>query len=121
MPDIFVPEDTAENTMLLQELANQQLFTAYVIDRLQPAMKKFASEDAFLKQYVISDQELGDFIVYSSQIIKEMDSREILISKPYLKTLLKSFAARFKWGDDGYYKALNADDAVLKAGIAAVK
>jgi len=121
MPDIFVPEDTAENTMLLQELANAQLFTAYVVDRLQPAMKKFTSEDAFLKQYTITDQELSDFIVYSSQTIKEMDSREILISKPYLKTLLKSFAARFKWGDDGYYKALNGADKTLEAAIAAIK
>ena len=121
MPDIFVPEDTAQNTMLLQELAGKQLFTAYVVDHLQATLNKFTFEDSFLKQYAISDQQLNDFIMYSSQTIKEMDSREILISKPYLKTLLKSFAARFKWGDNAYYRALNCNDKTLETAIAAVK
>jgi len=121
MPDIFVPDDTTQNTYTVAELSGQQLFTAYVIDRMQPLLSKYASEDVFLNQYKVSDDELGNFIVYASQTIKEMDSHDILISKPYLKTLLKSFAARFKWGDDAYYKSLNADDAVLKSGIAAVK
>ena len=121
MPDIFVPEDTAQNTMLLQELADRQLFTAYVIDHMQPLLKTYASADDFLKKYTVNDQGLTDFIVYASQTIKEMDSHEILISKPLLKTLLKSFAARFKWGDEAYYQALNADDETLKKGIEAVK
>jgi carboxyl-terminal processing protease len=121
MPDVFVPADTAHRTVLIQELSNQQLFSAYVIDRLQPSLKKYPSEDDFLKQYSVNDQELGDFIMYASQTIKEMDSRELLISKPYLKTLLKSFAARFNWGDNAFYKSLNADDPVLRKGIEAVK
>ncbi|MDB5009703.1 MAG: family peptidase [Mucilaginibacter sp.] len=121
MPDVFVPADTAHRTVLIQELSNQQLFSAYVIDRLQPSLKKYPSEDDFLKQYSVNDQELGDFIMYASQTIKEMDSQELLISKPYLKTLIKSFAARFNWGDNAFYKSLNADDPVLRKGIEAVK
>jgi carboxyl-terminal processing protease len=121
MPDIFVPADTAENTLLTQELINQQLFTAYVIDRLQPLLKTYTSAAAFLDQYNLTDSQLGDFIVYASQTIKEMDSNDIRISKPYLKTLLKSYAARFKWGDDAFYKSLNTNDPVLKKGIEAVR
>jgi carboxyl-terminal processing protease len=110
MPDIFVPADT-----------NQQLFTAYVVDNLQPALKKYPSENTFLKDYAVSDQQLFDFIQYASQTIKEMDSRDILISRPYLKTLLKSFAARFMWGDNAYFQALNAEDPVLKKGIESIR
>jgi len=121
MPDIFVPEDTTQYTYTIDQLSNRQLFTAYVIDRLQPALNKYASEDAFLSQYKVTDDELGDFITYASQTIKEMDSRDILISKPYMKVLLKSFAARFKWGDDAYYKCLNADDPFLKKGILSIR
>src|SRR6201985_2964625 len=36
MPDIFVPADTTGDTYLLEELSEQQLFMAYVIDKLQP-------------------------------------------------------------------------------------
>lgn len=121
MPDIFVPDDTTQNTFTIAEISNRQLFTAYVIDHLQQVLNKYTSEDVFLKEYNVSDLELSDFIVYASQTIKEMDSHDILISKPYLKILLKSFAARFKWGDDAYFKCLNADDPVLKKGIAAVR
>jgi len=121
MPDIFVPTDTAQNTYTIAELANAQLFTAYVIDRLQIMLNKYTSEDAFLTQYKVSDDELSNFIIYASQTLKEMDSNDIRLSKPYLKVLLKSFAARFKWGDGAYYKSLNANDEVLKKGIEAIR
>jgi len=121
MPDIFVPADTTQSTLIVRQLIDQQLFSAYIVDRLQPSLKQYTSEDTFLKQYAVSDQQLVDFIGYASQSIKEMDSHDLLISKTYIKTLLKSFAARFNWGDDGYYRALNADDIALKKGIEAVK
>jgi carboxyl-terminal processing protease len=38
MPDIFVSADTTQNTQLVDDLASNQLFTAYVIDRLQPVI-----------------------------------------------------------------------------------
>ena len=121
MPDIFVPEDTTQRSIIVQELSDQLLFTAFVAEHLQPLLNKYASEDAFLKGYNVSDQEFDRFILYASQTIKEMDSQELLASKPYIKTLLKAFAGRFKWGDDAYFKILNADDPVLKKGIGAVK
>jgi len=120
MPDIFVPADTNQNTYTVAELSNQQLFIAYVVDKLQPALSKYASEDTFLKQYTVNDAEFGDFILYASQTIKEMDSHDILISKPYIKTILKSFAARFKWGDNAYFRSLNSTDEALKKAIAAI-
>ena len=50
MPDIFVPADTTANTHTCAELSRQQLFTAYVIDRLQPVLNKYATADDFIKQ-----------------------------------------------------------------------
>jgi carboxyl-terminal processing protease len=120
MPDIFVAADTAQNTPLIGELGNQQLFTAYVIDRMQPALNKFPSADAFEKQYEVNNDEFDRFIQYASNTIKEMDSHEIAVSEPAIKTLLKAFAARFKWGDNAYYRALNCDDATLKKAISSI-
>jgi carboxyl-terminal processing protease len=120
MPDIFVPADTAQNVVLIQELGNQQLFTAYVIDKLQPTLKKFDSSDEFIKQYTVNEDEYNRFITYASSTIKEMDSHEVMVAEPVIKNLLKAFAARFKWGDNAYYEALNADDITLKRAIAAV-
>jgi carboxyl-terminal processing protease len=121
MPDVFVPADSAQNTLLIQELANQQIFTAYVIDKLEPVFDKFSTAGDFEKQYNVSDDELSDFIMYASKTLKEMDSHEILISTPTIKTYIKAFAARFKWGDNAFYEVLNNNDVTLKKAIAAVK
>ena len=106
MPDIFVPADTTVNTMLIQELSNRQIFGAYVIDKMQVLLKQYSTADSFLKNYNLTDDEVNDFIVYASATLKEMDSAEILRSKPSIKLLVKAFAARFKWGDNAYFEVL---------------
>ncbi|PTQ99583.1 carboxyl-terminal processing protease [Mucilaginibacter yixingensis] len=121
MPDIFIPADTIVNTVLVQELSDQQLFTAYVIDHLYPIFKKYPTEDDFIAGFNISDDQLHQFILYASNTIKEMDSHELLISKPSIKTLLKAFAGRFQWGDNAYYRTVNGDDVCIKKGMNAVK
>jgi len=121
MPDVFVPEDTTGNTQLIHDLLDQEQFTAYVIDKLQPVLNKYATADEFLKQYTVTGDVFDDFILYASANIKEMDSHELLVSAPNIKNILKAFAARFKWGDNAYFEAINADDATLKKAIAAVE
>ena len=121
MPDVFVPADSAENTQLVQELSNQQLFTAYVIDKLQPQLSKFPSGDAFVKGFAVNDDLFNNFIVYASKMIKEMDSHEVLISRSAIKDMLKAYAARFKWGDNAYFEAINSDDVTLKRAVAAIE
>lgn len=117
MPDVFVPADTSKFTPLIQDLSQQQLFTAYVIDRQQQLLKKYPTEADFLKQYAVSNDDVDKFILYASQTIKEMDSNEVRISREPIKTILKAQAARFKWGDNAYFKVINADDVAFKKGL----
>jgi carboxyl-terminal processing protease len=121
MPDIFVPADTTEYTNLMQELDDDQLFTAFVIDRMQHTLNKYAGADEFIKNYTINDNLFDDFILYSSNTIKEMDSNEIILSKEPIKTLLKAYAARFKWGDEAYFETINNDDTAFKKAVAAIQ
>jgi len=120
MPDVFVPADTTGNTMLIQELGNQQLFNAFVIDKMQGILNSYKTEDSFLNSYTVSDNQYDDFILYASKTLKEMDSSEVKISKDNIKLLLKAFAARFKWDDAAYYQVLNNDDETLKKAISAI-
>ena len=120
MPDIFVPADTTQDTYLVQEMDDNLLFTAYVIDRLQPQISDFKSAHDFIDHFTISDAMFDDFILYASTTLKEMDSNEIMISKQPIKTLIKAYAARFKWGDESYYQTVNNEDAGFKKAIAAI-
>jgi len=121
MPDIFVPADTTGDTYLLEELNDRQLFSAYTIDKLQPRLDSFNSADDFIKKFEVSEDEFHKFILYASQTIKEMSSRELLISKPAIKAMLKASAARFKWGDNAYFEAINIGDETLSKAIKAVE
>ncbi len=117
MPDVFVPADTTQNTQVLQSLSEQQLFTAYVIDKMQPLINKYTGNNDFIKHYAVTEDDFRNFILYASQTIKEMDSRELLRSKEYIKTILKANAARFKWGDNAYYEVMNANDVTYKKAL----
>jgi carboxyl-terminal processing protease len=117
MPDVFVPADTTRSTILIQDLSQQQLFTAYVIDKQQQLLKEYPTENAFLKQYTVTNDDVDRFILYASQTIKEMDSHEVMLSREPIKTILKAHTARFKWGDNAYFKVVNADDVTFKKGL----
>ncbi|MFD0751898.1 S41 family peptidase [Mucilaginibacter calamicampi] len=117
MPDIFVPEDTTRNTWLISQLNKNDLFTAYVIDYLQPVLKAYNTDDDFINGYSVNDAAMTHFIKYASLTVKDITKEEIAASKAHLKTLLKANAAHFKWGDEGYYKALNATDVALKKAV----
>jgi len=121
MPDIFVPEDTAGYTPLLAELAGHQLFTAYVIDHLQPVLRKYDTAENFTRNFNLTGDDLDKFLLYASKTIKEMDSKEIRISRPYIKLRLKASAARFKWGNDAYYEVINQQDQTLQRAVEALK
>jgi len=120
MPDIFVPADSGQSTMLLQQLSDQELFTAYTIDCLQPLLSQYSAANDFEKQYNVSDDDFDKFILYASKSIKEIDAQELLTSKLVIKNMLKAYAARFKWGDNAYYEVMNSDDAALKKAVQAI-
>ncbi|QKJ31406.1 S41 family peptidase [Mucilaginibacter mali] len=121
MPDIFIPADTNTNTVLIQELNQRQLFTAFIIDKLYPQFKNYRNDDDFVARYNVSDAVFDTFIQYASGTLKQMDSPEIKRSKNNIKKLLKAYMARFEWGDTAYYRVVNADDPALVKAIEVVK
>jgi carboxyl-terminal processing protease len=121
MPDVFVPADSAQDTQLIQELDDNQLFSAYVLDRMQPCLGKYASAEDFINHFSANGNMFDDFIIYASGTIKEMDPSDIIISKPIIKLLLKAYAARFKWGDEAYFETVNNEDIGFRKAVEAIK
>ncbi|WP_374948746.1 S41 family peptidase [Mucilaginibacter sp.] len=117
MPDVFVPADTTLNTRVIGNLNERQQFTAYVIDKLQPQLKKFKTAYEFITLYNISDNTFGDFITYASRKTGPMDMQDLHTSRNTIKALLKANAARFRWGNNAYYHVLNESDNTFKTAI----
>jgi carboxyl-terminal processing protease len=121
MPDVFIPADTTLNTPLIDRLNDGELFTAYVIDELHSLLKNYRTEDDFINQYNISDKDFDAFIAYVAPALKEMDARDIQLSKDNIKKLLKAYMGRFGWGDNAYYRILNNDDPAVKKAVEVVE
>jgi len=121
MPDIFIPADSSEDTQLVQELDDNQLFSAYVLDRMQPVLGKYSSAEDFINHFSVNGNMFDDFIIYASGTIKEMDPGDIIISKSTIKLLLKAYSARFKWGDEAYFETVNNEDVGFKKAVEAIK
>ncbi|MBK0381238.1 S41 family peptidase [Mucilaginibacter segetis] len=117
MPDVFIPVDTTQFSILLDELNENQLFSAFVIDKLHPVLKKYATADDFIAHFEITDDIFKNFISYASQTIKVMDPLELKASREMIKTVLKANTARFKWGNNAYYRIINSNDKTFKAAI----
>jgi len=117
MPDVFVPADTTQTTQLLADLSDKQLFTGYVIDKLQPTLKRFTTADEFIKLYKVTDNEMYGFVMYASRTLKMLDPAELRISGNMIRTLIKANAARFKWGNSAYYRVINENDNTFKKAV----
>jgi carboxyl-terminal processing protease len=120
MPDIFVPEDAADNSTLIQDLARNQVFTAYVADHMQGLLKNYSTATDFMRFYNVSDDEVNRFTNYATNTVKDLDTHELGTVKSTVKLLLKAQAARFKWGNEWYYKVLNQNDAGVLKAVAAL-
>ncbi|MCD8740655.1 S41 family peptidase [Mucilaginibacter roseus] len=121
MPDIFVPADTAQSTPVIIALTDAQLFTSYVLDRMQPLLRAYPLADKFVNTYLPTDAELNDFMQYASGITRRFPKEELKASAPAIKTLLKAYAARFKWGDSAYFQAVNKDDNTFNKAFTAIR
>jgi len=121
MPDIFVPADTLSNTRLLFDLNNQDIFMAYVLQKMQGTLAQYPTFDGFNKGYTVTDDEFTRFIIYATKTLKQLDSDEIKRSTTNIKRYLKATAAHFKWGNVAYYTSLNQGDEVVRQAVLAVQ
>jgi len=122
MPDVFVPEDAAENSRMVIDLMRNQIFSGYVVDRMQNVLKNYRTADEFMRFYSVNDIEFNRFMNYAndSEFIKEIDLKDVTTNKAYLKTLLKAQAARFKWGNEWYYRIMNQNDMGVNKAVASL-
>ncbi|RFZ83196.1 S41 family peptidase [Mucilaginibacter terrenus] len=117
MPDVFVPDDTTRESRLVGALLVNQLFSAYVIDAMQPLLKKYPTADSFIKDYQVNSATLSHFLSYAEKASKEVKAKDVGADAPAIATLLKANAARFKWGINAYYRVVNENDETFKKAI----
>ena len=120
MPDVVIPADSTEGSMLLLNLNAKQQYTAFALQRLCGVLGKYASFKQFNAGFNLSDDDFTSFIVYATKALGEMDSAEIARGKATIKRLVKAHLARIKWGNDAFYQVMNTHDVTLQQALKTV-
>lgn len=117
MPDVFVPLDSSGSSWYFTELRFSQAFNAFAFDYVQNRRTKWASFEAFDREFQVNDQLLNQFTAFAEKEYKiKKVSDDFKHSKALIIKTIKAEIARQLWLEDGYFRVLNkSDNEVQKA------
>ncbi|TAH04042.1 MAG: S41 family peptidase [Sphingobacteriales bacterium] len=119
MPDVFIPLDTTKHMFFYDATIKQQLISNFVYSKLihQTQIGKYPTITDFINNYQISQLQYQQFITYCSAFKVNATQNESEKAKPFITKSLKAILIKYYYGNDGYYKYLNNDDAFVLAAL----
>ena len=116
-PDQFIPNDTAGASYYLTELYYAGIFNHWAIAYLDKNRARFTDFNAFLKNFVVSQAMLDQFIAYAEKLGVAKKPADIVISSKVIKNRMKAELARHIWEDNGYYSVYLEDDLDVQSAL----
>ncbi|WP_129716147.1 S41 family peptidase [Pedobacter sp. SYP-B3415] len=120
LPDVFVKLDTSGYNKAYVTLLNKKIITDYVLEVLASRYNK-AYVEANLDTFSLNDAEFKDFVKYLRRNQIKLDFGQLNNAKALICNDLRALLYRYHLGDAGYYRALNANDAVIKQAMASLQ
>ncbi len=120
-PDIYVPIDTSGQTPYYYQLSAKGVLNDFVFKKLALTGPNYNTLTQLIKNFKLSDanfRELNDMAA-RQQIAGTENQADI--SKRLIESDLKALLARYFFGDEGFYKVLNADDRVIARSMEVLK
>ncbi|TZF86306.1 S41 family peptidase (plasmid) [Pedobacter sp. BS3] len=120
MPDVYVPVDTSGFTGFYYDISLRGLLNDFVFSNICPKINP-QNLDTFLKTYQVSDKQWQQIIALAKADQITAGPEELKRSRQVISTELKALVARYFFGDEGYYRVLNANDNVLARSLEVLK
>lgn len=121
MPDIYVPIDTSGYTPYYYDLNAKGVINDFVFKYLALNATQYKKLDHLLSAFKLTQsgyEQLQQMAARQGIIGNE---RQAALSRKLIETDLKALLARYFFGDEGFYKALNADDRVITRSMEVLK
>lgn len=115
-PDIYVKLDTLGYNKFYANLLQKNIFVDFVFETLA---------DRYTQEYLnravavfnISDKDYVDFLKYAESKKIVIDTKQLIPAKPLIYKNLKLMLYKYYLGDNGYYKAHNQSDPMIKQAL----
>jgi len=115
-PDIYVKLDTLGYNKFYASLLQKNIFVDFVFETLAD---RYTSD--YLSKTVavfnISDRDYVDFLKYAESKKITIDTKQLIPAKPLIYKNLKLMLYKYYLGDNGYYRAHNLSDAMVKQAL----
>jgi len=121
MPDIFIPVDTSGYTELYSILTVKGVLNEMLYNHLVRNNQKFNSAEEIIRSFVLSDQDIKKIIQIAAAKKIKANAGQLQTSRNEIETQLKALFARYHFGDEGYYKALNSGDQAISRSLEVFK
>ena len=121
MPDIYIPVDTSGNTNTYYALSAKGVLNDLVFNNLITANQKFISTDEIVKNFRLSGQDIEKIMQMALERNMKTSGKQIELSRKEIETRIKALFARYYFGDEGYYRALNSGDQAIARSLEVLK
>ena len=119
MPDVFVPRDTTDYTQYMVDLFNKNVIREYTLDYYsnnKPAFEKMTFDD-FQKNFKVTDQMMKDVVELGTKSGVKFKENEYNTSKEFIKTNVKAYIGRSRFGNKGFFPIINTSDEVFNVAM----
>ena len=119
MPDVFIPLDTTKQSNFYNQIINQQLTAEFVYQKLiqQTQNGKYLSVSNFINSYEITAIQYQQFLNFCITFKIATTLTESEKAKPSITKNIKAILVKYYFGNNGYYRYINNDDAFVLAAL----
>lgn len=121
MPDIYVPVDTSGYTDMYYSLASKGVMNDMVFNHMVKNNPRYNTPEDVLKNLKLTEPDVKKLVQLGAAKGVKVTEKQIESSRKEIETQLKALFARYYFGDEGYYKALNSGDQVIARSLEVIK
>ena len=119
-PDYFIPMDSTGRSDWLFDLLAENIINTYAFDYVESQTSKldmYKTPYAFQNDFLIEESQFLDFVKAAKEKGVEGSKSDIESSRAWVKLRIKALIARQLWSDEGFYRAINADDVMMNKAL----
>lgn len=119
-PDIYVKMDTVGMNKFYGQLVDKKVLFDYVFDILANRYTGGYLEQT-LSTFSISENDFKDFVKYVQSRNILIDNKQLTAARNVIANDLKALLYKYHLGEEGYYRAVNVNDIMIKQALTSLQ
>lgn len=116
VPDLLVPVDSNEVSIIYQDLAQSSLVEQFVYSRFTKKLPAYSIEN-FLQGYTLPNSEYSSFINFLNQRGVRLSARKQIDLHDLIQSDIEALLGRYYFGREAYFKVKNRYDFFIEKAL----